>query len=69
MQALKINEKALGKNHPDIATDLENLALLFQAQGRYPESISLYKRALEIKKKAFSTNHIAVAKTMNKPIS
>ena len=31
-RAIAIDEKALGPDHPDLATDLNNLALLLSAQ-------------------------------------
>ena len=34
-RALAIKEKALGPDHPDVATSLNNLAELYQAQGQY----------------------------------
>ena len=32
-KSLEILEKTLGKDHPDIATNINNLALLYQAQA------------------------------------
>ena len=37
-RALAIREKALGKDHPDVATSLNNLALLYDSQGKYAEA-------------------------------
>ena len=34
-RALKIREKVLGPEHPDVAHSLNNLAALYHAQGRY----------------------------------
>ena len=34
-KALAIQEKVLGKEHPDVATSLNNLAALYQSQGNY----------------------------------
>jgi len=36
----------VGPTHPDTATSLNNLAVLYQAQGKYAEAEPLYKRAL-----------------------
>jgi len=36
-RALDIREKVLGKDHPDVAKQLNNLALLCQNQGKYEE--------------------------------
>jgi hypothetical protein len=37
-RSLAIYEKALGPDHPDVALGLNNLALLYKTQGRYPFS-------------------------------
>ena len=50
-RALNIREKVLGPNHPDVAKQLNNLALLCQNQGRYAEVEEYYERALEIYRK------------------
>ena len=41
--ALAIAEKALGPDHPDVGTSLNNLAGLYRAQGRYAEAEPLYQ--------------------------
>jgi Tetratricopeptide repeat. len=38
-RALEIREKVLGKDHPDVAKQLNNLALLCQNQVFYPYCI------------------------------
>ena len=43
-QMLALYETALGPEHPDVATSLNNLALLYGSQGRYAEAEPLYKR-------------------------
>ncbi len=48
-----------------MATDLNNLALLYQAQGRYAEAEPLYKRALAIREKALGAEHPDVAQSLN----
>src|SRR5947209_14352606 len=47
-QVLAIGEKALGRDHPDVATLLNNLALLYVSQGRYADAEPLYQRGLAI---------------------
>jgi esterase/lipase superfamily enzyme len=44
-RSLKIREKALGPDHPNVATSLHNLAVLYHDQGRYADAELLYKRA------------------------
>ncbi len=48
-RALAINEKALGSDHLDVATCLENLAALFRATNRYEEALELEQRASKIR--------------------
>ena len=50
-RALEIKEANLGAYHPDIATILNNQAVLLKAQGKYTEAEPLYRRALKIKKR------------------
>ncbi|MEW6002752.1 MAG: tetratricopeptide repeat protein [Nitrospirota bacterium] len=64
-QGLKIDEKALGKDHPDVARDLNNLAELYRAQGRYSEAEPLYKQALSIREKTLGIDHPEVATILN----
>jgi CHAT domain-containing protein/tetratricopeptide (TPR) repeat protein len=64
-QALAIYEKALGPDHPDVATAVNNLALLYDKQGRTAEAEPLYKRALPIYEKAFGPDHPDVAASLN----
>jgi tetratricopeptide (TPR) repeat protein len=45
-RALSIREKALGPDHPDLASSLENLAALYSTQQRYADAEPLYKRSL-----------------------
>ena len=47
-RALEIHKKALGREHPGVATDLNNLAALYRAQGKYDEAQPLHQRALAI---------------------
>jgi tetratricopeptide (TPR) repeat protein len=64
-RALAINEKALGADHPSVATGLNNLAGLHQSQGRYAEAEPLFKRALTIREKALGADHPSVATGLN----
>ena len=51
-RSLAIREKLLGPDHPDVATSLGNLAVMYDDQGRYEESEPLHRRALEIRETA-----------------
>jgi len=56
-RALAIREKALGPDHPDVATSLNNLAGLYFKQGQYAAAEPLYKRSLAILEKALGQDH------------
>ena len=47
-KALHIAEETLGKNHPDVALSLNNLARLYYGQGDYEAALPLYRRSLQI---------------------
>jgi tetratricopeptide (TPR) repeat protein len=54
----------LGKDHPDVANSLNNLALIYDEEKRYSDSEPLYKRVLEIREKSFGPDHPEVAKSL-----
>ena len=60
MTALKEAEK-FGPQDPRLATGLNNLGLLYKAQGKYGEAEPLYKRSLAITEKALGPDHPNVA--------
>jgi CHAT domain-containing protein/Tfp pilus assembly protein PilF len=47
----------LGEKHPDYATSLTNLALLYKAMGDYAKAGPLFRQALAIDKKALGEKH------------
>ncbi|MBK8931881.1 MAG: tetratricopeptide repeat protein [Chloroflexi bacterium] len=51
------SEKALGPDHPDTATSLNNLGYLLQAMGNLAEARPYYQRALAIVEKSLGANH------------
>ena len=64
-RSLAIAEKALGPEHPDVGTALNNLAVLYRSQGRYAEAEPLYKRSLAIREKALGPDHPDVGTSLN----
>ena len=56
-RALAIRERVLGPDHPDTSHSLNNLAALYQAQGKYEQAEPLYQRALTIYTRAFGPQH------------
>ena len=64
-KALALRENHLPEHHTDIAVSLNNLAGLYESQGRYEEVEPLYQRSLSIKEKALGKDHPSVAITLN----
>ncbi|NCR10924.1 MAG: tetratricopeptide repeat protein [Microcystis aeruginosa LG13-11] len=52
-----MRKRLLGDNHPDVAASLNNLAYLYQSQGRYPEAEPLYLEAINIATQVLGENH------------
>ena len=55
----------MGPDHPDVATDLNNLGSLYDTLGDYDKAEPLYKRALGISEKALGPDHPDVATDLN----
>ncbi|MCX7003949.1 MAG: tetratricopeptide repeat protein, partial [bacterium] len=64
-RALAIDEKAVGPDHPAVATDLNNLAVLYYSQGQYAAAEPLLRRALAIRDKVLGPDHPDVAANVN----
>jgi CHAT domain-containing protein len=64
-RVLAINEKAVGPEHPNVATALNNLAELYRAQGDYGRAAPLYQRSLAIREKVLGPEHPDVAQSLN----
>ena len=64
-RVLAIREKTLGAEHPEVATALNNLALLYRVKGDYGRAEPLYQRTLAIEEKALGPEHPNVAQSLN----
>jgi CHAT domain-containing protein/Tfp pilus assembly protein PilF len=64
-RSLAIREKALGTDHPNVATSLNNLALLYDSQGKYAQAEPLHQRSLAILEKVLGTDHLDFASSLN----
>ncbi len=60
-RALEMDEARYGKDHPEVATDLNNLAQLLKATNRLAEAEPLMQKALEIDEATFGKDHFKVA--------
>ncbi|MEH1773782.1 tetratricopeptide repeat protein, partial [Nostoc sp.] len=64
-QCLSSARKRFGDKHPDVATSLNNLALLYKSQGRYSDAEPLYIEALAMRKRLLGDEHPDVATSLN----
>jgi tetratricopeptide (TPR) repeat protein len=62
-QVLKLLEQTVGPDHPTLATTLNNLAVVCEAQDKYAEAAPLYQRALALIERTLGPDHpnLAVA--------
>lgn len=65
LRALSIQESLLGTDHLDIATTLNNLAILYLYWAKYAQAEPLYLRALAIQEHLLGTEHPDVASSLN----
>ena len=61
-RALAIDERILGPDHPAVARDLVNLAVLLQDGGRLAEAEALVRRALAIDERIYGPDHPSVVR-------
>jgi tetratricopeptide (TPR) repeat protein len=64
-QALAIDEKSFGTEHPKVASRLNNLAQVLLATNRLAEAELLMLRALAIDEKSFGPKHPNIANDLN----
>ena len=60
-RALAINEECCGPDHPEVATCLNNLALLLRDTNRLAEAETVIRRALTIGENSLGPDHPTVA--------
>jgi tetratricopeptide (TPR) repeat protein len=66
LRALNFSAKYLDTNHPLVAILSNNLALLYESQGKFSEAQLLYQRSLKIRAETLGSNHPTVANLVNK---
>ena len=65
VEALDIQRKVLGENHPDLAVSMSNLAGLYQKICRYDKAEALYLAALRLRENALGQDSPALAATLH----
>src|SRR6266567_788226 len=64
-RAIRRGEQVLGVDHPQVATALHGLAILYAEQGKYAEAEPLHQRALHIRERALGAEHPQVAAVLH----
>ena len=57
IRRLYILLKVFGENHPNVATDYNNLGAAWNAKGQYDKAIEYYQKTLKIFIKYLGENH------------
>ncbi|HLZ62873.1 MAG TPA: tetratricopeptide repeat protein [Ktedonosporobacter sp.] len=63
--ALALTKRLQGPDHPDTATVLHYLAVLYSSQNRYTEAERTYQQALAIRERVFGDEHVETAFVLN----
>ena len=64
-QCLTLSEQRLGKNHPTVATVLNNLGFLYTSQGKYVKAESIFKKLFNIYRETIGENTIGFSIAVN----
>ena len=64
-RVLRINEEKYGENHPDIATSLNNIGMVYAKQSDYGRAQCYYNKALKIQTELLGESHPDVAASLN----
>ena len=65
VKSLEMRQRLLGEEHSDIATSINNLALLYHDQGQYSNAEPLLVQALEMRQRLLGEEHPDVATGLN----
>jgi tetratricopeptide (TPR) repeat protein/transcriptional regulator with XRE-family HTH domain len=63
--ALRVQKQQLGSQHPEVATVLNSLAILYRSKGKYTEAEPLHREALHIFEEQLGSQHSKVAMVLN----
>src|SRR5262249_52886875 len=63
-RALSIEEKAVGSEHPAVATMLNNLAQIYRFEKRYADAARVYERAIGIWEHSVGNTHPDLARCL-----
>ncbi len=64
-QSYRFAEQKLGPDHPSTLSSVNNLAVLYESQGRYGEAEPLYRRVLAASEKVLGPEHPDTLRSIN----
>jgi len=64
-KALEIQQKSLPSDHPNLALNYNNIAVIHQSMGNDTMSLSCFEKALEIQQNCLPSNHPHLVTTQN----
>ena len=64
-KALKIEQKSLSHNHPDLTATNSNIGVVYQSTGEYSTALSCFKKILDIQHQTLPHDHPNLASTYN----
>lgn len=56
-ESLRVKEATFGKNHPDVATTLDNMGRVYEAQGQHKLALEHFQDALRIQSLFLPDDH------------
>jgi tetratricopeptide (TPR) repeat protein len=62
---LDLTQNRLGQQHPDVASSLRNLAILYLDKGKYEQAEPLFQQALEMRQLLLRPQHPDTAQSLN----
>lgn len=63
-EAVRVSEREHGSDHPDTATQLNRLAILYREAGQFTKALPLFERALAIREKTLGPADPATAESI-----
>ena len=62
---MKIQERVLGENHPDLAITYGNIGGVYDSKSDYDSALQYYDKAMKIQERVLGENHPDLATTYN----
>ncbi|KAE9369693.1 hypothetical protein N431DRAFT_547106 [Stipitochalara longipes BDJ] len=57
VETLEMRKRVLGAEHPDTLKSMNNLAFIWEEQGRYPEAFKLMEECVQLRTRILGSNH------------